>query len=79
MAVPVIKKKEYDYDNILISLENCILPEEKIDETPSMKDGLDRHTENDMRMFGCEMIQVAGLLLRLPQVYFLSLLLIFLA
>lgn len=62
------KKKEYDYDKILISLENCILPAEKIDETPSMKDGLDRDTENDLRMLGCEIIQTAGLLLRLPQV-----------
>ena len=62
------KKKEYDYDDIMISLENCILPNEKIDETPSMKDGLDRDSENELRMFGCEMIQTAGLLLRLPQV-----------
>lgn len=62
------KKKEYDYDKIFISLENCILPIENIDETPSMKDGLDRDTENDLRMYGCEMIQTAGILLKVPQV-----------
>ncbi|XP_065655330.1 cyclin-L1 [Hydra vulgaris] len=60
--------KEYDYDDIVISLENCILPSEKIDVTPSMKDGLDRDTETELRMLGCEMIQIAGLLLKLPQV-----------
>lgn len=69
MAVPEVKAKEYDYDDIFISLENCILPTDKIDETPSMKDGLDRDTENDLRVLGCEIIQTAGLLLRLPQVY----------
>jgi len=68
MAVSEPKKKEYDYDRILISLENCIIPSEKLDETPSMKDGLDRDTENDLRMFGCEMVQTAGILLKVPQV-----------
>ncbi|XP_057303977.1 cyclin-L2-like [Hydractinia symbiolongicarpus] len=71
MAAPVVTKriqKERDYDNIIISLENCILPSENLDETPSMKDGLDRDTENELRIFGCELIQTAGLLLRLPQV-----------
>jgi len=60
--------KIYDYDEIVISLENSLIPSEKLDETPSMKDGLDRDTENDLRFFGCEMIQTAGLLLKLPQV-----------
>ena len=68
MASTDTKKKEYDYDRILISLENCILPSEKLDETPSMKDGLDRDTENDLRSFACEIIQVAGILLKVPQV-----------
>lgn len=68
MASKDTKKKEYDYDRILISLENSILPSEKLDETPSMKDGLDRDTENDLRSFACEMIQVAGILLKVPQV-----------
>lgn len=61
-------KKVYNYDDIIISLENCILPSEKLDETPSMKDGLDRDTENDLRFYGCELIQISGLLLKLPQV-----------
>merc|ERR1712002_497693 len=61
------KKKEYDYDEIRLTLKNCIMPPEMLDETPSMKDGLDRDTENELRRYGCELIQVAGLLLRLPQ------------
>merc|ERR1712002_982944 len=62
------KKKEYDYDEIRLTLKNCIMPPEMLDETPSMKDGLDRDTESELRRFGCEMIQISGLLLRLPQV-----------
>jgi len=61
-------KKVYDYGEIKLSVENCIFPPEMLDETPSMKDGLDRDTENDLRRFGCELIQISGLLLRLPQV-----------
>lgn len=71
MAVEVENKKSTkprDYDDIRISLENCILPPEKVDETPSMKDGLDRDFENELRIFGCELIQTAGILLKLPQV-----------
>lgn len=61
------KKKQYGYGDIKLSLENCIMPPEILDVTPSMKDGLDRDRENDFRKWGCELIQVAGLLLRLPQ------------
>lgn len=61
-------KKVYDYGEIKLSMENCIFPCEMLDETPSMKDGLDRDTENDLRRFGCELIQISGLLLKLPQV-----------
>jgi len=61
------KKKEYDYGQIKLSLDNCIFPSEMLDETPSMKDGLDRDVENELRRWGCELIQVAGLLLKLPQ------------
>eukprot|EP00794_Sanderia_malayensis_P015021 gene15021-16571_t len=61
-------KREYDYGNVFISLENCILPDEKLSETPSMKDGLDKEIEIDLRILGCEFIQTAGILLKLPQV-----------
>lgn len=56
------------YGQIVISLENCILPETKLEQTPSQQDGLDRETEYDLRILGCELIQSAGILLKLPQV-----------
>jgi len=50
------------------TLENSLIPENKIDVTPSSQDGLDHETEKDLRILGCELIQTAGILLRLPQV-----------
>ena len=52
---------------VVISLENCILPPSKLTVTPSQKDGLDADSEADLRIVGCEMIQTAGILLKLPQ------------
>ncbi|XP_047392218.1 cyclin-L2-like [Sciurus carolinensis] len=43
-----------------ITLENCLLPDDKLRFTLSMSSGL--------RVVGCELIQAAGILLRLPQV-----------
>ncbi len=56
------------YGRVVISLENPILPEETIKNTPSQIDGLDCETENDLRITGCKLIQISGVLLRLPQV-----------
>ncbi|KPL94043.1 cyclin-L2-like protein [Sarcoptes scabiei] len=56
------------YGKVLILLENPILPAEKIINTPSMADGLDFSIENDLRIIGCHLIQISGILLRLPQV-----------
>uniref|UniRef100_A0A1B6DGI4 Cyclin-like domain-containing protein n=1 Tax=Clastoptera arizonana TaxID=38151 RepID=A0A1B6DGI4_9HEMI len=56
------------YGKIVLSLENCLLPEEKLSPTPSKVDGLDSETESDLRILGCELIQTAGILLKLPQV-----------
>ncbi|XP_023370922.1 cyclin-L2 isoform X1 [Otolemur garnettii] len=56
------------YSGVLITLENCLLPDDKLRFTPSMSSGLDTHTETDLRVVGCELIQAAGILLRLPQV-----------
>ena len=49
-------------------MENCLLPDDKLRFTPSMSSGLDTDTETDLRVVGCELIQAAGILLRLPQV-----------
>ncbi|XP_053693348.1 cyclin-L1 [Sabethes cyaneus] len=56
------------YGKIVLTLENCLLPESKFELTPSQADGLDRETEIDLRILGCELIQTAGILLKLPQV-----------
>lgn len=56
------------YGKIVLTLENCLLPEAKLSDTPSRQDGLDRQTEYDLRVLGCELIQTAGILLKLPQV-----------
>jgi len=57
-----------DYGRIEIALENRVIPEEKLENTPSRKHGIIEELERDLRVVGCEYIQCAGLLLRLPQV-----------
>ncbi len=57
------------FGKIVISLENCILTNDKLYLTPSMSDGLDHQLEYDLRVLGTELIQTSGILLRLPQVW----------
>ncbi|XP_067012757.1 cyclin-L1 [Anabrus simplex] len=61
----VVKKP---YGGVILTLENCLLPKEKLFPTPSYIDGLEQETETDLRILGCELIQTAGILLKLPQV-----------
>lgn len=61
-------KPQKNYGKIILTLYNCLLPESVFKETPSQADGLDIETETDLRILGCEMIQTAGILLKLPQV-----------
>ena len=69
-----IESKESDvikrnYGKIVLTLENALLSTEKLEEkTVSQEDGLTRETELDLRILGCELIQTAGILLKLPQV-----------
>jgi len=53
---------------IILSLENCILPPDRFEKTPSSIDGLEPDYEYDLRVLGCELIQTSGILLKLPQV-----------
>jgi len=57
-----------EYAGVKLTLDNCLIPEEIIASTPSSKDGLDATTEENLRLSGCECIQIAGIMLRLPQV-----------
>ncbi|XP_023934310.1 cyclin-L1 [Bicyclus anynana] len=61
-------KLQKTYGKIVLTLHNCLLPDSSFKETPSQSDGLDIETETDLRILGCEMIQIAGMLLKLPQV-----------
>ncbi|PSN46221.1 Cyclin-L1 [Blattella germanica] len=63
-----VKPVTKPYGKIVLTLKNCLLPDEKLTPTPSQNDGLDQETESDLRILGCELIQTAGILLKLPQV-----------
>ncbi|XP_075124852.1 cyclin-L1 isoform X2 [Leptodactylus fuscus] len=56
------------YSEVYLTIDNSIIPEERLSPTPSMLDGLDLNAETDLRILGCELIQSAGILLRMPQV-----------
>lgn len=63
------KNNAKPYGKVLLTLKNQLLPEEKLVNTPSQSDGLSIDAETDLRIYGCELIQTAGILLKLPQVY----------
>ncbi|KRY27133.1 Cyclin-L2 [Trichinella spiralis] len=56
------------YSGVSITLENPILPAEILSNPPSLADGMDYETERAIRFCGCDLIQRASILLRLPQV-----------
>lgn len=56
------------YSGVLITLENCLIPDAHFAQTPSVSDGLGPEIEGALRSVGCELIQSAGILLRMPQV-----------
>ena len=57
-----------EFSKVILTLDNVLLPDEKLSPTPSMIDGLDSVTEADLRIIGCELIQSSGILMKLPQV-----------
>lgn len=61
------------YSEVSLTIDHSLIPEERLSPTPSMQDGLDLPSETDLRILGCELIQAAGILLRLPQVSALAL------
>ncbi|KAL2634673.1 hypothetical protein R1flu_006152 [Riccia fluitans] len=52
---------------IYTALDTFYLSNEQIKNSPSRKDGVDEETEDTLRLYGCDMIQEAGILLKLPQ------------
>lgn len=55
---------------VKLDLENWVLPPERLRPSPSQshKEGMDMDTELDLRILGCDLIQNAGIMLKLPQV-----------
>ncbi|KAG2226034.1 hypothetical protein INT45_002500 [Circinella minor] len=49
-------------------MQNSVASDEQLELTPSRKDGISEDLEETLRNFGCELIQSAGILLKLPQV-----------
>lgn len=52
---------------IYTSLDNFYLTPEEVEASPSRADGVDAATEDQLRRFGCGMLQRAVVLLGLPQ------------
>lgn len=61
-----------EFSTTVLSLDNCIVPKERLLNTPSRQDGVGYELEVNLRLLGCEYIQNAGLLLKLPQVSLVS-------
>ena len=59
-----------EYGSVVLTLNHVTLPSDKLypHPTPSMLEGLPYDVEYDLRLIGCELIQTACLLLKLPQV-----------
>ncbi|KAI0518712.1 hypothetical protein KFK09_006148 [Dendrobium nobile] len=52
---------------IYTAIDNFYLTDEELKNSPSRKDGIDEDTETMLRIYGCDLIQESGILLRLPQ------------
>ena len=53
---------------IYTAIDNFYVSEEDlVNNTPSRKDGVSFETETQLRIYGCELIQEGGILLKLPQ------------
>ena len=57
-----------DFSRVILTLENVLIPNEKLSPSPYVQDGLDIDMETDLRILGCKLIQTSGILLKLPQV-----------
>ncbi len=58
------------FGRIVLDISNSVMPASRLTPTPSSKDGLTKEAELQLRSLGCDLIQLAGKLLKLPQVGF---------
>ncbi|THU68653.1 hypothetical protein C4D60_Mb08t06130 [Musa balbisiana] len=52
---------------IYTAIDTFYLTDEQLKNSPSRKDGIDEETETTLRIYGCDLIQESGILLKLPQ------------
>lgn len=52
---------------IYTAIDTFYLTDDQLTSSPSRKDGIDEDTETTLRIYGCDLIQESGILLRLPQ------------
>ncbi|KDP32550.1 hypothetical protein JCGZ_14762 [Jatropha curcas] len=52
---------------IYAAIDNFYLTDEQLQNSPSRKDGIDEANETILRIYGCDLIQESGILLKLPQ------------
>ncbi|KAK2968638.1 hypothetical protein RJ640_030718 [Escallonia rubra] len=52
---------------IYTAIDTFYLTDEQLQNSPSRKDGIDEATETRLRIYGCDLIQESGILLKLPQ------------
>lgn len=52
---------------IYTAIDNFYLTDDELQNSPSRKDGIDEATETTLRIYGCDLIQESGILLKLPQ------------
>ncbi|KAI7980087.1 Cyclin-L1-1 [Camellia lanceoleosa] len=52
---------------IYTAIDPFYLTDEQLQNSPSRKDGIDEATETTLRIYGCDLIQESGILLKLPQ------------
>ena len=55
------------FGNVILDINNSIIPAEKLQLTPSARDGLSFDYESQLRFWGSDIIQVSGILLKLSQ------------
>lgn len=63
-STAVTSTMKRDFSRVVLTLDNVLIPDDKLSETPSMLDGLEKEVETDLRILGCELIQTAGILLK---------------
>ena len=55
------------YEMIYTAIDTFYLTDEQLKDSPSGKAGIDEATETTLRVYGCDLIQESGILLKLPQ------------